>query len=408
MIVIEFEHLVAFAIALIVAFFSTPIARKLAFRAGAVTVPKEERHMHKKPMALMGGLAIILGFSVSAVYSFAVNHSTAFSVYMGSIKFWGAFSGALVIIATGIVDDIHPLKARVKFPLQLLAAVLAAASGIQITVLSKPFANVTVGLPHMMINLGTTLSFIITVFWIVGVTNAINLIDGLDGLAAGVSGIACISLFVVAVVRHQANMAILLIALVGAIVGFLPYNFNPAKIFMGDTGSTFLGYLMAVLSIAGAMKSVATISLVVPLLVLGLPIFDTAFAILRRVINGRPIGEADRGHIHHRLVDMGLSHRSAVTVLYIVSGALGLVSISLADKGILVAILLLVVILVFMIGGARNLSEMAGEHEKHVIPRVRIAKESRGRIGGARSERKTGGAAEPGTGDIEDYNESED
>ena len=178
-------------------------------------------------------------------------------------------------------------------------------------------------------------AFVISVFWIVGITNAINLIDGLDGLAAGVSGIAALSLYIVAVIRRQDDMAIIGVSLVGAIAGFLPYNFNPAKLFMGDTGSTFLGFMLAILSIEGTMKSVTALALAIPILVLGLPIFDTAFAILRRIMNGRPIGEADRGHIHHRLLDMGLSHRMSVTILYIISAALGICSIALVDKGLL-------------------------------------------------------------------------
>ena len=374
MITIQYEHLVAFFVALIVAFFSTPIAKKIAFRSGAVDVPKDARRMHKQPMALMGGLAVIFGFSVSALYSFSSRDFAAFARMIPTAKFLGPFIATLIIIGMGIADDIRPLKARTKLPFQLVAAALVAATGTRVMAISKPFQAISIGSSEMMFLFGDIASYAVTILWIVGVTNAINLIDGLDGLSAGVSGIAAITLFIVAVVKHQPEVALIAITLFGAIIGFLPYNFNPAKIFSGSTGAYFLGFILSVISVSGTMKSVTVISLAVPILVLGLPLFDTLFAMTRRIVNGRPIGEGDRGHIHHRLVDMGLSHRMAVTVLYVISSALGLVSIALADKGILMAIILVVFILIFIIGGARNLTEMRNEKEIHPdLPGVRIA-----------------------------------
>ncbi len=375
MITIEYEHLVAFFIALIVAFFSTPIVKKIAFRSGAVDVPKDARRMHKKPMALMGGLAVIIGFTVSAVYSFSVRDMRAFLAMLGTWKFIAPFLGVLLIIVMGIIDDITPLTAKAKFPIQFVAAILVASSGTRVMAISKPFQAIALGKPEMMLVIGDILSYVITVLWIVGVTNAINLIDGLDGLSAGVSGIATLSLFVVAVVRGQQDIALVTITLFGAIIGFIPYNLNPAKIFSGSTGAYFLGFMLAVISVSGTMKSVTAISLAIPILVLGLPLFDTLFAMTRRIVNGRPIGEPDRGHIHHRLVDMGLSHRMSVMVLYVISATLGLVSIALADKGILMAIVMVVLIFVFIIGGARNLTEMSHEQDAHPdLPNVRIRK----------------------------------
>ena len=356
MITIEYEHLVAFSVALIIAFFSTPIARRIAFRTGAVNVPRDNRRMHKKPMPLFGGLAIIAGFVIAMVYGFASRDLSEFLFFLSRPKSLGIIFGALIIVVLGIVDDIRPLKAGVKFVVQLLAASVVVATGTSIISITLPFtAGADDGVTYI---LGETIAFLISIFWIVGVTNAINLIDGLDGLAAGVSGIAATSLFIVAVIRGQDDIALAAVSLAGAIFGFLPYNFNPAKIFMGDTGSTFLGYILAVLSIEGTMKSVTTLALAIPILVLGLPIFDTLFAILRRIANGRPIGEGDRGHIHHRLIDMGLSHKMSVVILYIISGALGLLSIVLVDKGLLPSIILLILIVMFMVGGARNISEM--------------------------------------------------
>jgi UDP-GlcNAc:undecaprenyl-phosphate GlcNAc-1-phosphate transferase len=358
MITIQYHHLVAFAVGLIIAFFATPIARRIAFRFGAVNIPKDSRRVHKKPMPLMGGLAIIVGFTLAVCYSFATKDVAEFLQYLKEPKTVGLIIGGLIIIILGIIDDLKPLRARIKFPIQLLAAILVVATGTRILSITTPFQAGSTHFSDMSAIMGETLTFIISVLWIVGMTNAINLIDGLDGLAAGVSGIASISLFIVAVIRAQDDIAIIAVSLVGAIFGFLPYNFNPAKIFMGDTGSTFLGFMLAVLSVEGTMKSVTVIALVIPLLVLGLPIFDTLFAILRRISNGRPIGEADRGHIHHRLLDMGLSHRMSVVILYVISGALGLLSIALVDKGLLPSLILLIIIIIFVIGGARNLTEV--------------------------------------------------
>ncbi len=358
MIIIEYHHLVAFAVALIVAFFATPIARRIAFNSGAVNVPKDNRRVHKKPMALMGGLAIIVGFLIAVIYSFSTKDSKVFFAYLSQPKAMGMISGVLIIIVLGVVDDIKPLRARIKFPIQLLAAVIVVATGSRILAISKPFQATVATHPSMMYLLGDILAFVISVLWIVGVTNAINLIDGLDGLAAGVSGIATLSLYIVAVIRNQDDVAIIAVSLVGAIFGFLPYNFNPAKIFMGDTGSTFLGFVLAILSIEGTMKSVTALAMAIPILVLGLPIFDTAFAIIRRIVGGRPIGEADRGHIHHRLLDMGISHRMSVIILYIISGGLGLFSIALVDKGLLPSLILLIILVMFGIAGARNLSDL--------------------------------------------------
>ena len=358
MIIIEFHHLVAFAVALIVSFFATPIARRIAVNLGAVNVPNDSRRVHKKPMPLMGGLAIAAGFVIAIIYSFGTKDLDLFFHYLVQPKTIGLIVGTLIIIVLGAVDDIRPIRARIKFPVQLLAAIIVVATGTRIIAISKPFQPGVAVHPSMMFVLEDILAFLISVLWIVGVTNAINLIDGLDGLAAGVSGIATLSLYIVAVIRGQDNMAVIAACLAGAILGFLPYNFNPAKIFMGDTGSTSLGFVLAIISIEGTMKSVTALALAIPILALGLPIFDTFFAIVRRVMNGRPIAQADRGHIHHRLLDMGISHRMAVIILYIISAALGIVSIALVDKGLLPSIILSIVLAVFGIGGARNLREL--------------------------------------------------
>lgn len=409
MIVVEYHHLVAFTVALIVAFFATPIARKIAVNSGAINVPKDSRRVNKKPMALMGGLAIIAGFLLAITYSFATKDFTKFLNILTKPKMLGILAGTLIIVILGIVDDIKALKASVKFPIQILAASIVVATGTRIVAISKPFQASVALHPSMMFILQDILALVISVFWIVGITNAINLIDGLDGLAAGVSGIAALVLYIVAVIRRQDDIAIVAVSLVGAVFGFLPYNFNPAKIFMGDTGSTFLGFVLAIISIEGTMKSVTGLAVAIPILVLGLPIFDTIFAIFRRVLNGKPIGEADRGHIHHRLIDMGISHRMSVVILYIVSAALGTVSIVLIDKGLLPSLILLIILLMFGVAGARNLSSMKDiptmpDKESHIRQNNAVSSQP----DDARSEAAYGEKPEQTDGQAEDGGSDED
>lgn len=361
---INYEYIIPFAIALVVSFFSSPIARKVAVRANAIDVPKDNRRMHKKPIPLMGGLAVIAGFLVSVFYIFLVYRPQELITWLHGLepmKVWGFFIGMLMIIGMGVIDDIHPLSAKVKFPIQLAAAAIVVLSGTQIQFITISISDVR------YVSVSNGLSIILSIFWIVGITNAINLIDGLDGLSAGVSGIAAISLFFVSVMMApdvHVVFAVLYVALAGAVMGFIPFNFNPAKIFIGSTGAYFLGFVLSTVSIEGATKAYTALTMVVSMVALGLPIFDTLFAILRRVLNRKPIGQADRGHIHHRLIDMGISQKFSVTILYVVSGALGLVSILLANKGLLPAIIIIVIIFVFVVAGARYLGEILGDKQQ--------------------------------------------
>ena len=196
-----------------------------------------------------------------------------------------------------------------------------------------------------------------------GITNAVNLIDGLDGLAAGVSSISSLSLFFVTILRTDLDLskavyiALITAALSGSTLGFLPFNFNPAKIFLGETGAAFLGFILGVISIQGVMKSYAAISIAIPLLVLGLPLFDTTFAIVRRLFSHKSIMQGDRGHLHHRLIDMGLSQRQSVLILYTASATLGLCAIVLADRGTLSAVVMLLAAAIFVIGGAKYMND---------------------------------------------------
>lgn len=349
------EYFITFTLAFIVAFSATPIAKKLAFKVGAVDVPRDERRMHKKPIARLGGIAIFSGFIVSVLFA-AISIPGLFKMNQ---ELAGLLAGILIIETMGVLDDIKQLRARAKLAFQILAALaVVIIGGTRIESVTNPFAASGVS------QLSAYISYPLTILWIVGITNAINLIDGLDGLAAGVSSISSLSLFFISILRTDIDIntviytAIITIALAGATLGFLPFNFNPAKIFMAETGSAFLGFTLGVISIQGTLKSYATISIAIPLLVLGLPLFDTAFAILRRLINRRPIMEADRGHLHHRLIDMGLSQKQSVVVMYTASATLGLCAIVLADRGVLSAIILLVAVSVFIIGGAKFMSEI--------------------------------------------------
>ena len=350
------EYIASFAIAFIVAFCTTPIVRKIAFKIGAIDIPKDERRMHNKPIPRLGGLAIIIGFMVAVAFTL-VSRVLDKGAFFEDLKIPGLLAGSMIIVIVGVFDDIRPLKAWVKLTFQIIAALIVVLCGIRIEEISNPFA------PMGMTFLGI-LSIPVTVIWIVGITNAINLIDGLDGLAAGVASIASLSLLFISIFDQQTAFVFLTAALAGAALGFLPFNFNPAKIFMGDTGSTFLGFALSTISVMGLVKSYAAIAVAVPLLVLGLPIFDTAFAILRRLFNGKPIMQPDRGHLHHKLIDMGFTQKQTVIALYIVSAVLGICAVELAANGVLKAIILLASVAVFIIAGARYFDEMMVEKEE--------------------------------------------
>ncbi|MGO5021972.1 MraY family glycosyltransferase [Lawsonibacter sp. LCP25S3_G6] len=317
----------------LVALLTTPVVRSLAFRVGAVDVPKDSRRMHDHPIPRMGGLAIFFGFMLSVLIFLPLTPQMR-----------GMLLGGVIIVILGIFDDIYALPAVPKFLVQIGAALIAVLAGNKILVLSNP--NVFSSDPFW--NLGI-LSIPISVFWVVGITNAVNLIDGLDGLACGVSTISSMTLLVIALIVSEPETAVLTAALAGGCIGFLPYNLNPAKIFMGDTGSTFLGFILAVVSIQGLFKFYAIISFAVPFLMLGLPIFDTTFAIIRRLAKGQSPMTPDRGHIHHRLIDMGFSQKQAVATLYVISAILGLSAVVLTTIGVVKAMFFLAAL--FAAGG---------------------------------------------------------
>ncbi len=313
---ISLIYIIGFAIAFLITLFMTPLSKKFAFKIGAVAVPNE-RSMHQEPMPLAGGTAIVLGFAITVTLLAPIMKDFHIQNYIGLII------GSILITFVGLLDDVYNLNARIKLFFQILAALIVVYSGMTIDVVSWPWA------PGGIIQLGA-LSKIVTVIWIIGLTNAVNLIDGLDGLATGVSSIASLCLMFISILYGEPMVVLFTATLAGACMGFLPHNFNPAKIFMGDTGSTFLGFTLAVISINGLIKSYTAVTIVIAVVVLGLPIFDTAFAILRRLIKRQPVMKADRGHLHHRLVDKGYSHKRAVLTLYGISGGFGIAGILFA------------------------------------------------------------------------------
>ena len=328
----------AFIVSFAFTFATTPLVRRFAFKIGAIDIPKDNRRMHKKPTPRIGGLAIIFGFTV-ATLCFA----------QPSRQLYGTLAGAAIIAVMDVIDDCKNLPAKLKFVIQIIAALVVVFAGdIKIDVFTNP--NFLSDNPYWV--LPEWLSVTLTVIWIVFITNAVNFIDGLDGLAAGVSAIMSISLVFISIRVGEYSIAILGIALMGSCFGFLPFNFNPAKIFMGDTGSTFLGFMLATLSIQGVFKSYAVISFAVPLLILGLPLFDALFAMIRRILRGQSPMTADRGHLHHRLVDMGFSQKQTVFILYAISGVLGITAVLLAESGVLRALLLVICVLILLLIGS--------------------------------------------------------
>ncbi len=323
----------AFVTALAVSFAATPAVKICAKHFGAVDVPKDNRRMHKVPIPRMGGLAIFLGFIIStSLFGHLTRQTSAILL------------GAVLIVILGIIDDKMALPPSVKFVGQIAAALIPALNGVDIERFTNPFAE------GAYFSLGI-FAIPVTVIWIVGLTNAVNFIDGLDGLAVGVSSIASITMFTIAVLVSETYVAIMMAALAGACIGFMPYNMNPAKIFMGDTGSMFLGYILATVSIEGLFKFYAVISFAVPFIMLGLPIFDTAFAIIRRLLKGQSPLQADRGHVHHRLIDMGFDQKQSVAILYVLSAILGLSAVLLTTSGEVKIIILAVTVLLSVIIG---------------------------------------------------------
>jgi len=321
---------VALVCAALISFATTPPVRVLAHKLGAIDIPQDNRRMHKQPIPRLGGLAIYLGFVVTALVFLDLS-PLLITVLLGGTG----------IVVLGMLDDIFRLRASLKFLFQIGFAFIAVWQGVTVEQITLFGRTIDFG----------GFSILITVLWIVGLTNAINLIDGLDGLSCGVSTISAFSLLLVAILMGQNPDSILMTGiLAGACLGFLPFNTNPAKIFMGDTGALFLGYTLSVISVGGVLKLHTVVSVIIPLQIFALPLFDTTFAILRRILHGKSPFEPDRGHLHHRLIDMGLNQKQTVAVLYATCALLGLSAVLFTSERLWrAAIVILVGIIIFIL-----------------------------------------------------------
>lgn len=315
----------AFVVALVVCNRMTPPVKRFAERIGAMDIPKDNRRVHNHPIPRMGGLAIIVGFFLAVLLFVPVSE-----------KVYGIVIGAFIIAGMGFVDDIVNLKPAVKLVLQLFAAFVCVRFGLVIDAVTWPVTQTYMELGWFGVP--------ITMLWIVLCTNAFNLIDGLDGLAAGVTAICSFFLLAASILFFTAepSAAIILTALIGACLGFIPFNFNPAKIFMGDVGSQFLGFILATVSILGLFKLQTVVAF-------ALPLADTGFAVIRRLAHGQSPFQADKGHFHHRLLALGMSQKQTVLVLYGVAAIGGVISLWIAGRGPVVRALCIVAILVTLL-----------------------------------------------------------
>ena len=318
-------------------FLCTPFAKRLAEKIGAIDVPKDNRRMHKKPIPRLGGFAIFMGFFVSTM---------VFTFNFIDLKVYGILVGAMIIVALGMADDVLALKAKFKFLIQILAVTVPVVCGVRI----EWFPNLFGDSAYISLPLGWSIA--VSIVWLLAILNAVNIIDGLDGLACGVSSIMTISCLAILILLEAPQVAVIAAALAGACMGFLPYNMNPAKIFMGDTGSMFIGYMLASLSIMGLFKAYAIVAFFVPVLLYLLPIFDLMFAAVRRVLTGHSPMQADKSHLHHKLIAIGFSQRQAVAILYGIAAILGFCAVLMATDHFKRAFLIIGVAFVFILIGA--------------------------------------------------------
>ncbi|WP_059103385.1 MraY family glycosyltransferase [Shouchella shacheensis] len=326
-------YLVALMTSFAAAIAITPLVVRFAHKCHFVDHP-DERKVHKEAMPRIGGLTFIFGMLAGLIFLTDVLVSEWRQVSAIAV-------GAALLVAVGLLDDRFVLRARSKVIVQIAAASIVAYSGVVIDFIAIPFGE--------RVDLGF-LSYMVTVLWFLAVMNSMNLIDGLDGLAAGIAIIACLTMLVIAVGNPTAYGLVLAIGvtLIGSTGGFLVFNFHPAKLFMGDTGSLFLGYMIAVMSILGFFKTVTMVSLVVPLLILGVPMIDTMFAIIRRTLNQQKIAAPDKGHLHHCLLARGYGHRKAVLLMYGVSILFAMSALLLSKTGIWLSLFVLVVVATFI------------------------------------------------------------
>ncbi|MBR0519231.1 undecaprenyl/decaprenyl-phosphate alpha-N-acetylglucosaminyl 1-phosphate transferase [bacterium] len=316
-----FVLIAIFLLALLVTYVLTPAVIKISLEKGFVDRPNE-RKVHKEPIPYGGGIATFIGFLVASCVGMAIwKHYNPEISSRDLMLFCGFLVAAFLSFVTGFIDDIINMPAKVKLLCQIFTVSIVMFFGILVNFFTNPFGE---GLIYLPIYIAVP----VTIFWIVGITNAVNLLDGLDGLLGGITVISAIIFLFVSIMKGQLLVAGIMVALAGSALGFLKYNFHPAKIFMGDTGSLFIGSIFAIASVVGGLKTTTTVAMVIPFLIMGLPIFDTAWAIVRRASNHQPIFKPDKGHIHHRLLALGLTQVQAVLIIYSINILLGLIALS--------------------------------------------------------------------------------
>lgn len=361
---------IAFLLAFITSFVITPHTMRLAKKVGAIDMPNDRR-INQKPMPRLGGLAVITGFLVSTIYLLIImsleNNLNLIGIEKYYLKLIGFFIGIVLLGITCYVDDSKGIPWYVKLVAQIISAVIVVICGIRIENISLPFVE-----NKIIVN--QVFSYILTAGWIVGITNAINLIDGLDGLSSGVCLISCLSLLIIFSLNGSPIIAIILItALAGALVGFLPFNFSPAKTYIGDTGSNFMGFSLSIISILGIAKTYTALVLIAPIIVLALPIFDTLFAIIRRIIKGKSIKaimKPDKGHIHHRLMARGYSQKQAVLIMYGITAILGMFTIILLESGVWKALSFALLICAIVSIGYKDIARVMGEKSDKKVEKI--------------------------------------
>ncbi|GAK51902.1 UDP-N-acetylmuramyl pentapeptide phosphotransferase/UDP-N-acetylglucosamine-1-phosphate [Candidatus Moduliflexus flocculans] len=357
-----------FSFAFVISVILTPIIRRICRKRNLYDLPNDERRIHTIPIPRLGGIAIYAAFfgtlfiglfSPGALHElFAYHGKTLFSLFISSS----------IVFGIGVYDDIRGATIPQKFVVQVAAAIAIYTLGFKITIISMPFIG-SVSLEM--------LSLPLTVFWIVGVTNAINFIDGMDGLASGVGFFYVSTMFLLSLFLGNGMTALFSAMLAGAISGFLCYNFSPASIFMGDSGSLFIGFMIATIALQGSQKSSTAVVLLIPIVALGLPITDTILAVTRRLSHGRSPFSADREHIHHRLLNMGLSPRKTVLMLYGVCFLLGVTALLMTAVNNQVLTLILIVLSIMAISGIRMLGYTSSMIEINELVKQRIRKKRR-------------------------------
>jgi len=323
---IAFAYLLFFLTTVVFSVVYTMLVRDIANRRGWVSNHANSRSIHTIPIPRLGGVAIFLAFNTGLILLLVAYEQMGRNPEALKLMLLKIMPAAVVVFTLGLLDDIFDLKAWLKFLVQVGAALMLYANGLRIAEIS--FLN-TVGVS----GLGTAVSVGLTILWVVGITNAFNLIDGLDGLAAGSAFFSTSAVFVVALLAGNTPVALITVGLVAAITGFLRFNFHPASIFLGDSGSLFMGFMLSAVALAGVQKSPTLVAVALPVVACGLPILDTTVAIMRRLLSGKPVFSSDREHIHHKLMDRGLSQKQVVIMLYGVSALCAFLSLFLLRPG---------------------------------------------------------------------------